>query len=163
MRVVSNTSPISNLAIIGRPSFLRQRYGRVTVPPEVARELRALSHGAARETIEAAFHEGWLVVESVPAPSSLGELRATLDAGEAEAIALAAATTSDVLLIDERRGRIAARDRHLKVAGVLGELLHAKFSGQLPWVREEMRKLRSEARFFIRADIENFILSQAGE
>lgn len=163
MRVVSNTSPISNLAIIGRPSFLRQRYGRVTVPPEVARELRALSHGAARETIEAAFHEGWLVVESVPAPSSLGELRATLDAGEAEAIALAAATTADVLLIDERRGRIAARDRHLKVAGVLGELLHAKFSGQLPWVREEMRKLRSEARFFIRADIENFILSQAGE
>jgi len=102
-------------------------------------------------------------VESVPAPSSLGELRATLDAGEAEAIALAAATTADVLLIDERRGRIAARDRHLKVAGVLGELLHAKFSGQLPSVREEMRKLRSEARFFIRADIENFILSQAGE
>lgn len=71
--------------------------------------------------------------------------------------------TADVLLIDERRGRIAARDRHLKVAVVLGELLHAKFSGQLPSVREEMRKLRSEARFFIRADIENFILSQAGE
>ncbi len=46
MRVVSNTSPISNLAIIGRLSFLRQRYGRVTVPPEVARELRALSHVA---------------------------------------------------------------------------------------------------------------------
>ena len=163
MRVVSNTSPISNLAIIGRLSFLRQRYGRVTVPPEVARELRALSHVAARETTDAAFHEGWLVVESVPAPSALGELRGTLDAGEAEAIALAAATTADVLLIDERRGRIAARDRHLKVAGVLGELLHAKFSGQLPSVREEMRKLRSEARFFIRADIENFILSQAGE
>ena len=68
-----------------------------------------------------------------------------------------------MLLIDERRGRISARDRHLKVAVVLGELLHAKFSGQLPSVREEMRKLRSEARFFIRADIENFILSQAGE
>ena len=44
MRVVSNTSPISNLAIIGRLSLLRQRYGRVAVPPEVARELRALSH-----------------------------------------------------------------------------------------------------------------------
>ena len=40
MRVVSNTSPISNLAIIGRLSLLRQRYGRVAVPPEVARELR---------------------------------------------------------------------------------------------------------------------------
>ncbi|MEA3212133.1 MAG: uncharacterized protein QOE70_5190 [Chthoniobacter sp.] len=160
MRVVSNTSPISNLAIIGRLSL---RYGRVAVPPEVARELRAVSHVAGRQTIDAAFHEGWLVVESVPTPSALEELRRTLDAGEAEAIALAAATTTDVLLIDERRGRIAARDRCLKVAGVLGELLHAKFTGDLPSVREEMRKLKSEARFFIRADIEGFILSQAGE
>ena len=32
MRAVSNTSPISNLAIIGRLSLLRQRYGRVVVP-----------------------------------------------------------------------------------------------------------------------------------
>ncbi len=109
MRVVSNTSPISNLAIIGRLSLLRQRYRRVAVPPEVARELRALSHVAARDMIDAAFREGWLAVESVPTPSALGELRRTLDAGEAEAIALAAATPTDVLLIDERRGRMAAR------------------------------------------------------
>jgi uncharacterized protein len=91
MRVVSNTSPISNLAIIGRLSLLRQRYGRVTALLAVARELRALSHVPARETIDAAFHEGWLAVESVPTPSALEELRRTLDAGEAEAIALAVA------------------------------------------------------------------------
>ena len=163
MRAVSNTSPISNLAIIGRLELLRQRYEHVAVPPAVAGELRNLTHPAARETIEAAIQDGWMAVEAVPASSVLRELRRTLDAGEAEAIALAAATATDVLLIDERLGRIAARGHRLKVAGVLGELLHAKFSGLLPSVREEMRKLRSEARFFIRADIESFILSQAGE
>ena len=109
MRVGSDTSPISNLAFIGRLSLLRQRYGRVVVPPEVARELRGLSHVVARETINAAFHEGWLVVEPVPSPSALGELRGTLDAGEAEAIALAAATTAGVLLIDERRGSVISK------------------------------------------------------
>ena len=49
MRVVSNTSPISNLAIIGRLYLLRQRYGKITVPPAVADELRALTHFAAQE------------------------------------------------------------------------------------------------------------------
>jgi len=44
MRVVSNTSPLSNLAIIGRLDLLKQRYGTVRIPPAVARELSALSH-----------------------------------------------------------------------------------------------------------------------
>jgi predicted nucleic acid-binding protein len=163
MRVVSNTSPISNLAIIGRLSLLRQRYGRLMVPPAVERELRALTHVAAQEKISAAFREGWLLVEPVPERSVLDELRMNLDVGEAEAIALAVLTSAGLLLIDERRGRTAARKLHLKVAGVLGELLFAKFRGELTSMREEMRKLRIEARFFIGADLEQFILSEAGE
>jgi uncharacterized protein len=39
MRVVSNTSPISNLAIIGRLELLKRRYGTVRIPPAVAAEL----------------------------------------------------------------------------------------------------------------------------
>lgn len=42
MRVVSNTSPLSNLAIIGRLDLLKQRYSTVRVPPAVSRELAAL-------------------------------------------------------------------------------------------------------------------------
>jgi predicted nucleic acid-binding protein len=118
---------------------------------------------AAQETIGAAFREGWLLVEPLPERSAIGELRSSLDLGEAEAIALAAATSAGLLLIDERRGRIAARTHGLKVAGVLGELLYAKFRGELTSMREEMQKLRTQARFFIGEDIERFILSQAGE
>jgi predicted HTH domain antitoxin len=62
VELVSNTSPISNLAIIGRLTLLRHRYGYVTVPEAVAGELRALSHVAAQERISAAFRDGWLLV-----------------------------------------------------------------------------------------------------
>jgi hypothetical protein len=61
MRVVSNTSPISNLAIIGRLDLLKGRYGRLFIPPAVAQELAALSHPQASARIAAALTEGWLV------------------------------------------------------------------------------------------------------
>ena len=86
-----------------------------------------------------------------------------LDAGETEAIALAVATRADVLLMDEKRGREAARQNGVVVAGVLGELLHARQAGAISDLRKEINRLRVEARFFVDANIEQFILSQAGE
>jgi predicted nucleic acid-binding protein len=163
MGVVSNTSPISNLAIIGRLDLLRERYARVVIPSAVRGELLNLTHPAGRAAIEAALSDGWLVEEPVPAQSIFAELRASLDPGEAEAIALAASTNAEVLLLDERRGRLAARQRGLAVAGVLGELLYARNAGRLSSLRGEMERLKGEARFFIDAKIETFILSQAGE
>jgi len=38
--VVSNTSPITNLAAIGQLSILRQMYGTLYIPEAVCRELR---------------------------------------------------------------------------------------------------------------------------
>jgi len=161
MRAVSNTSPISNLAIIGRLELLRQRYGIVRIPPAVAQELAALSHPASRIRIDAAIAEGWLKIENPPTtPLSLPF---PLDPGETEAIALALATRADVLLMDEKRGRVAARDNSLVVAGVLGELLHARKAGLIPDLRTEIQRLRTEARFFVDVNIERFLLSEAGE
>ncbi len=161
MRVVSNTSPLSNLAIIGRLDLLKQRYGTVRIPPAVARELSALSHPAGQARIAAALAEGWLVVEQPP--FARPPLPFPLDAGETEAIALALAVHADVLLMDEKRGREAARRNGLTVAGALGELLHARQTGLLPNLRSEINRLRSEAGFFVDAEIERFILSQVGE
>jgi uncharacterized protein len=161
MRVVSNTSPLSNLAIIGRLDLLKQRYGTVRIPPAVARELSALSHPGGNARIAAALAEGWLVVENPPA--SPPALPFPLDAGETEAIALALATQADVLLMDEKRGREAARRQGLTLAGALGELLQARQIGLLPDLRHEINRLRAEAGFFVDVEIERFILSQVGE
>jgi uncharacterized protein len=161
MRVVSNTSPLSNLAIIGRLDFLKQRYGTVLIPPAVLRELIALSHSDAKARLTAAFNEGWLAVRVLPAAPP--PMFVPLDVGETEAIALALATEADVLLMDEKRGREAARRHGLKVPGVLGELLRASRIGLLPDLRSEIHRLRAEAGFFVDGEIEKFILSQVGE
>jgi len=161
MRAVSNTSPLSNLAIIGRLDLLNQRYGVVLIPPAVAQELSALSHPAGKARITAALADGWLVVQTPPTTSLA--LPIPLDAGEVEAIQLALAVRADVLLMDEKRGRMAARRLGLTVAGALGELLHARQNRLLPDLRAEIDRLRVEAGFFVDSEIERFILSQVGE
>ena len=161
MRVVSNTSPLSNLAVIGRLDLLKRRYGTVSIPPAVKTELSALSHTLGKARIDAALADGWLIVDTrdtSPPPEV-----AALDAGETDAIALAQAIQADVLLIDERAGRQAARQIGIVVAGVLGELLYAKRHGVLPSLRDEIQRLRSDAGFFIDAEIERFLLSEAAE
>ena len=162
MRVVSNTSPLSNLAIIGRLELLARRYVEVWIPSEVARELAALSRRTAQSQIQSALAQGWLHVEATTTLPPLS-LPVRLDAGESAAIALAVAVKADVLLIDEKRGRMAARSLGLAVGGLLGELLHARLQSWIPTLRDEIARLRQEAGFFVDAEIEKFILSQAGE
>ena len=101
MRVVSNTSPLSNLAIVGRLDFLQCRYGVVQVPPAVAKELAALSHPDRRQRIALALEDGWLQITSTP---SVLVLPFAFDPGETEATGLAHQIKADVLLMDERRG-----------------------------------------------------------
>jgi predicted nucleic acid-binding protein len=163
MLVVSDTSPISNLAVIGQLRLLRERYGRVVIPPKVLEELNRLSHPEGSQEIENALSDGWLVVEPLPDETWLRKLEERVDPGEAAAICLAESIQADKLLVDDRQGRELARERGIKVAGLLGELVHAKLQGRLTSVLSEMTKLQTEARFFIRDDIRAFILAQAGE
>src|SRR5438552_2544298 len=44
MLVVSNTSPLSNLAILNRLDILREQFGHLLVPTAVQRELSQLSN-----------------------------------------------------------------------------------------------------------------------
>ncbi len=162
MRVVSNTSPISNLAIVERLDLLQRRYGKVRIPPAVGLELAALSHPAGHHRIQAALSDGWLLVEKLN-QSQPFQPQFPLDPGETDAIALALQYKANVLLMDERRGREAARQAGLCVGGVLGELLHAKLAGWIPKVYPEIQRLRRDARFFVDPGIERFILSQVGE
>ena len=161
MRVVSNTSPLCNLAIIGRLSLLKDRYTTVTIPVAVHRELEALSHPLGRSQIQRALVDGWIVIAEPTLNPAVGSLH--LDPGEMEAIQLALNLSADMLLIDERRGRQEARKLHIPVSGILGELLHAKGTGCLASVRVELTRLKDEAGFFLSDEMQMFVLTQAGE
>ena len=162
MVVVSNTSPLSNLAIVGRLALLRDQFGSVLVPSAVRRELIQLQHGAATRLLDAAFSEGWLQITPLlrPVPGHLGT---GLHAGEAEALALAVERRADLTLLDDGDARRRAMEAGLRISGVLGILLRAKRNGQVPLLSEEIRRLRNEARFFIARRLEKELIAASGE
>ena len=163
MRVVSNTSPLSNLAIIGHLELLEEQFGMVWTPRAVSEELSRLTHGGAQEALSVARKSGWLKEQVLKSNNWAEVLSGQLDRGEAEAIALGMEMEADWVLMDERDGRLIARQAGLKVTGVVGVLLKAKQKGQIESLRREIHRLREEARFFIRKDLEAELLGVAGE
>jgi len=161
--VVSNTSPVSNLAILGRLDLVREQFGRVLVPPAVGNELSALEHPGGAEHIRQALASQWLLPVPLASPTVARVLQEHLHPGEAEAIALALERNADLLLIDEAEGREAATAAGLRVRGVLGILRKARQTGHLQSLRFEIQRLRDQAHFFVAADLEKQLLKAVGE
>jgi len=163
MPVVSNTSPIPNLALIARLDLLREQFGNILIPEAVERELQALSNPQAKAAIAVALSQGWLEVRRAGEIPLIRLLEVSLHQGESEAIALAVETSAEWTLLDEREARAAAQRMNLPITGVLGVLLRAKRQGQIPSLGPEMEQLRREAHFFIAPELERYLLRLAGE
>lgn len=163
MLVASDTSPICNLAIICRLQLLRSQFGELWIPPAVKCELDRLRHGDALKEVQQAFQEGWIKTKPLASDKVARLLRATLDPGEAEAIALALELQANLILLDERDGRSAAERAGLRVTGVLGVLLRAKKSGQIESIGWDLDALRTRARFFVSDALTASVLKTAGE
>ncbi len=153
MRVVSNTSPILNLAIIRQLDLLRQQFGQIHIPPAVLDELKIDEERPGSQSIQAALTPGWIQVQPVSNQSLVQLLRQTLDGGEAAAIALALELQADWILLDERDGRKVAKSLGLQVTGVLGVLLRAKESGKLPSLQPVLADLTQNAGFRIAPEL----------
>ena len=118
MIVVADTTPINYLVLIGYPSVLRDLFQQVIVPRAVFLELQS-PQAPDEIRVWCASMPDWCRVESVKAvPAELMHL----GAGEREAIALSEQLGADLLLIDEARGRRAARQRGLPITGTIGIL-----------------------------------------
>jgi hypothetical protein len=163
MVAVSNTSPISGLAYIGRLDLLRSQFTEVCFPEAVRAELERMPNPEAKSLIGQAIQAGWLRCLPVRNSRLAAALAFGLDAGEAEAITLATEIPADVLLIDEKEGRSQARQAGLPVRGVLGVLLRAKRMGAIASLQAEMQALRAKAGFFIAPSLETEVLRDAGE
>jgi len=114
--VVSDTSPILNLARIGRLDLLPSLYEQLLIPPAVCAELAA-PKGDVFETLDATSIP-WLILGVPNDQDRVRELSGNLDAGEAEAIVLAVERRAELLLVDERRGRRTAAAMGLRITGL---------------------------------------------
>jgi predicted nucleic acid-binding protein len=155
MLAVSNTSPISNLAVTGNLEVLRRQFGEIVIPEAVRLELEKLDHTLGRRAIERARAEGWIKVLKLKRRDLTNALTTMLDAGEAEAIALALEQAANLLIIDESAGRAMARP--------LGVLLKEFRLGRIPSMREAMDDLVNEDGFFLSLNVRRKFLEAAGE
>jgi predicted nucleic acid-binding protein len=159
--VVSDTSPILNLARIGRLQLLPSLYRQVLIPSAVYEELTA-SKGDLSPSIDLAS-ESWLIVASAKDQKRVQELREDLDIGEAEAIVLAIERGADLLLVDERRGRRTATAAGLTVTGLLGVVARAKRAGLIELGKPVLDDLIQIARFWIGPDLYAEVLAELRE
>lgn len=149
MPAVSNTSPIFNLACIGRLELLHRQFSEVWIPVS-KRELGDIPDAEARRIVPEAQASSWLPVRPTTEADLVRLLTVDLHSGKAEAIALALETSADCLLIDEKEGRTMARRLGLRISGVLGDLLLANRTGQIDQIKPAVLALRERARSFLK-------------
>ncbi len=161
MIVVSNTSPLTNLTIIGQFDLLRRRYGEIDIPEAVWDELNA--GGVTWPGRDAVAEATWIKRHTVGNKTAVAALLDDLDRGEAESIVLALELGADLLLLDEADGRHHAQRLGLHVTGVIGTLRAAKEKRLIGAVRPHLDALRSVAGFYIGEELYQLVLETVGE
>jgi len=161
MIVVSNTSPLVNLANIEQLNLLKELYGQVIIPQAVYNEIVVAGAGQAGATEVETFD--WIFVRQVSNQQMVTTLQVDVDIGEAEAIVLAVELKPDLLLLDERKGRLVASRLGLKFTGVLGILIEAKRKGLIPAIKPIMDVLIGEVGFRVSPKLYQQILQTSNE
>jgi predicted nucleic acid-binding protein len=159
MIVVSDASPLLNLAIIGQLNLLSKLYGKVVVPPAVYDEATVSGMPGTGEVRTAP----WIVIKQVENQPLVTAIRLQIDRGEAEAIALATEIQADLLLVDERKARAVANRFNLRFTGLMGILIEAKQKGHIPAIKPVIDRLRTEANFWISEPLYKQVLQTANE
>lgn len=161
MIIVSDTSPIINLATVGQLELLHHLYSTISIPHAVYHEVAIRGHEQAGATEVQTWR--WFKRHQVRDAALVRHLKLLLDVGEAEAIGLAIEMQADLLLLDERRGRAIAKELGLAVTGLLGVLLVAKQQGHLLAVKPVLDSLIAVAGFWIDERLYTLVLQSAGE
>ncbi|MEH2224640.1 DUF3368 domain-containing protein [Nostoc sp.] len=161
MIIVSDTSPINNLAAINHLHLLQQLYGTVLIPEAVYRELTDPNFPVAGAIEVQTFI--WIQTRPVQDRILVEALSNELDIGEAEAIALALETKAEQVLIDERRGRTVAARLNLGYTGILGILVEAKSQRLISAVKPLLDALINQAGFWVAEPLYNRVLQLVDE
>jgi predicted nucleic acid-binding protein len=130
-KVVSNTTPIISLLKISKIEILKDLYSEIIIPQAVFDEIEEGKNKAYYQDLSMIK---WIRIDKITDSNSI-KFFYDLDAGEAEAIVLAKETGAELLIIDEKPGRIYAKQAGLKITGIIGVLIKAKKDGFIKQVK----------------------------
>lgn len=134
--IVSDTSPINYLILIGKVEILPKLFDEILIPRAVHREMQSPRTPAAVSDWAGSLPPWARLMTAARIAPGIG-----LGAGETEAISLALELGISVILIDERKGRLAAEKRGLVPLGTLNILESADLRGLLDF-EEAVARLR---------------------
>ena len=161
MTIISNASPLINLAWIGKLELIELLYTEVVIPQAVWNEV--VEKGEGQPGALEVQNAEWIKVKSVLNQELVKSLRQDLDAGEAEAIALAVEENARFLIMDEHLGRETATYFSIPVIGLIGVLIEAKHKGFIAGLKPYLDQLRSTSGFYIKPTLYQMILQEIGE
>lgn len=124
MPVISDSTPLNILVRIDLIDLLPKLFGKIIIPPAVAREL---SHPNAPKTCREWIGRPPEWLETV-APCRV-DRAVSPDPGECEAICLAMELKAHMLLVDDKGARQAAKRCGLRITGTVGVIELGALSG----------------------------------
>lgn len=145
--VVSDSTCLIGLERTGELNILPALFDPIMIPPEVEREF--------------GVKFSWLQAENLSNNLLVAALRLVVDAGEAEAIALAS-EKSCLLISDDKQARAAAKRLGVAVIGTVGVLVRAKQSGVVSAIKPILDDLELNG-FFIGRALREEALKLVGE
>jgi len=128
LRAVTNSTCLIGLERIARLDLLPQVFSVIVAPSVVQTEV--------------GFSVEWLEIQDASNREAALALGTQLDAGEAEAIALARELGDTVVILDDKKARRIAREMGLRVLGTAGILVRAKRQGILSQVEPLLKALQ---------------------
>lgn len=147
--IVSDTSCLILLEKIGELELLHKVFGGIIITQVVADE-----YGLKLPE--------WIFIQNSSDKNYQKILEASIDKGEASAIALAVELADCLLIIDDLKGRNLAQTLGIKITGTFGVILEAKLSGKINSVKPLLAKIK-ETDFHFSQEIEKKILAKANE
>lgn len=147
--IISDTSCLILLDKIGEISILNKLFGVITTTSEVAIEFGQPL-------------PSWFEIREPADKNYQAIIEATVDKGEASAIALAIELDDCLLIIDDLKGRKFASQLGLTIIGTIGVIVDAKLAGIIPSVKPILSKIKS-TNFRITEQLELLIIKRAGE
>jgi len=146
--IISNASPLIALSLIDRLYILKELWSEITIPNAVYKEVVLEGEGKpGAQSVVRACNE-WIITKEVKNYQEVQVLRAILDEGEAEVIALGQEMNADLLLLDNREPRLFAASANLKLIGTLGIIKLAWLKGIIKNLLDDIRNLRNKS-FYI--------------
>jgi len=146
--IVSDSSCLILFYKIGEFDLLKKVFGKIHITKTVQKEFN--------QPIP-----DWIEIDE-PTTNLHQGLSSYLDEGEATAISLASEHESSLLIIDEIKGRKAAKEMGISVTGSLGVLIAAKKKGHIKAVKPLIEKIQ-KTNFRISKELIERVLDKANE